>query len=342
MAKKLSAKALVAFLTKRCAAKDGYIMGSYGQNPKNWKTDSWWFTQYSGDQKKKALYWRDHAERVFDCQGLAEGYYLDMTGVDVNTRARNNYSTWCNPKGSGAIPAQYRVPGAAVFIHSASAGYITHVGFLEKPVDASKPAGDWYVIEARGVMYGVVRTKLSERGWNRWGLMTKYFDYDGGSVTQPIDDELGARLLSKGDTGSDVKALQEALISLNYSCGKYGADGDYGSATFDAVKAFQTANKLTADGVYGARTHAALMDAIKDDPDPVTPLMPNTPVALSKGIKITGSTVNLRTGPGTGYSVAKVAKAGEVYAAVPIDGWTPINVNGELLWVSTNMSVKTE
>lgn len=29
--------------------KDSYIMGATGQNPKNWATNSWWFTQYSGD-----------------------------------------------------------------------------------------------------------------------------------------------------------------------------------------------------------------------------------------------------------------------------------------------------
>ena len=52
---------------------DGYIMGSKGQNPKKWKTTSWWFTQYSGKQKTKALYWRENAERVWDCNGISEG-----------------------------------------------------------------------------------------------------------------------------------------------------------------------------------------------------------------------------------------------------------------------------
>lgn len=43
------------------------------------------------------------------------------------------------------------------------------------------------------------------------------------------------RLLKRGSTGDDVKELQKALIDLGYSCGSYGADGDFGRATENAV-----------------------------------------------------------------------------------------------------------
>lgn len=39
-----------------------------------------------------------------DCNGIAEGGYQKETGVNINARARNNYSSWCNPKGTGKIP----------------------------------------------------------------------------------------------------------------------------------------------------------------------------------------------------------------------------------------------
>lgn len=158
--------------------KDGYIMGATGQDPKKWSVNSWWFTQYNGNakQKAKALYWREHAKRVWDCQGLAEGIYSDFSGTKVNVKARNNYAEWCDPKGKGMIPADKRVPGAAVFWGD-SASSIHHVGYLYKPVDSKNPKGDWYIIEARGVLYGVVMTKLLSRKPNYWGYMTKYFDY---------------------------------------------------------------------------------------------------------------------------------------------------------------------
>ena len=78
------------------------------------------------------------------------------SGTDINTKARYNYAQWCNPKGKGMIPASYRVPGAAVFWSDNTASNIHHVAYLYKPVVAGKPDGDWYIIEARGVMYGVV------------------------------------------------------------------------------------------------------------------------------------------------------------------------------------------
>lgn len=331
MAQKMPIGEFVAGLKAALDRKDGYIMGAKGQAPKKWATNSWWYTQYSGSQRTKALYWREHAQRVWDCNGMAEGLYQDWSGVDINTKARYNYSGWCDPKGTGKIPEKYRVPGAAVFIHSSSSGYITHVGYLVEPANTGNPSGDWWVIEARGVMYGVVKTKLSERGWNRWGLMTKYFDYDQTDVPEaPSDDELefGHRTLKKGCKGYDVKALQQALIDLGYSCGSYGADGDFGSKTKDAVMAFQHDHGLEVDGIAGEKTFAKLNDLMPDNGDPEE-------VKYLK-IRVTGGTVNVRTQPSTAGKIVKVAKKGETYPATgeTENGWYQIIVNDENVWIS--------
>jgi murein L,D-transpeptidase YcbB/YkuD len=66
--------------------------------------------------------------------------------------------------------------------------------------------------------------------------------------------------LTPGDTGAQVKVLQRALAQLGYTVGK--VDGDYGTATKTAVAQFQTAQKLTADGVFGPATRAALIRAL--------------------------------------------------------------------------------
>ena len=59
--------------------------------------------------------------------------------------------------------------------------------------------------------------------------------------------------LQRGFTDSDeVRALQKRLKALGWYSGS--ADGDFGPATEAAVKAFQKANGLTADGKAGART----------------------------------------------------------------------------------------
>ena len=65
--------------------------------------------------------------------------------------------------------------------------------------------------------------------------------------------------LKPGDTGAQVKRLQRALAQLGYSPGS--VDGDYGPSTVAAVKRFQQASKLTADGVVGPATLRALRRA---------------------------------------------------------------------------------
>jgi peptidoglycan hydrolase-like protein with peptidoglycan-binding domain len=65
--------------------------------------------------------------------------------------------------------------------------------------------------------------------------------------------------LKVGSKGTDVKDLQTKLIELGYLSGK--ADGIYGSKTAEAVKAFQKASKLTADGIAGSKTLNLLKNA---------------------------------------------------------------------------------
>lgn len=63
-------------------------------------------------------------------------------------------------------------------------------------------------------------------------------------------------LLKKGSRGNSVTQLQQRLISLHYLTGT--ADGIYGTGTESAVKAFQKANGLTADGIAGSATQKKL------------------------------------------------------------------------------------
>ncbi len=56
--------------------------------------------------------------------------------------------------------------------------------------------------------------------------------------------------LERGDNGDAVKEMQQLLITLGYSCGSSGADGDFGPATEKALKAFQKAQELAVTGKY--------------------------------------------------------------------------------------------
>ena len=147
--------------------------------------------------------------------------------------------------------------------------------------------------------------------------------------TTPTSFKLGDRLLKNGSVGADVKQLQEALIRLGISCGDYGADGEFGDCTEMAVIAYQKQHALEPDGEYGPLTHAALMQAL-DGQEIAAPSVPET----AGGVTVKSGTWNVRTGPGTGYSIAAVARGGDVLEAANPDGWAPVLYNGEIRWIS--------
>lgn len=60
----------------------------------------------------------------------------------------------------------------------------------------------------------------------------------------------------RGSSGSVVSQIQTKLKNWGYY--KYNVDGIYGSRTEKAVKSFQSRNGLTADGIAGPATLAAL------------------------------------------------------------------------------------
>lgn len=104
--------------------------------------------------------------------------------------------------------------------------------------------------------------------------------YDPEEVQDKVNELLGAKseeaepaepaqevcdvklpVLKKGSEGASVKALQTLLIGYGYSCGSAGVDGDFGSATDAAVRAYQKAKGLTVDGSCGHKTWVILLGA---------------------------------------------------------------------------------
>ena len=65
-----------------------------------------------------------------------------------------------------------------------------------------------------------------------------------------------AAVLRQGSTGGEVKEVQRRLKQWGYYNG--AIDGIYGAQTVEAVKKFQKKNGLTADGIAGRATYAAL------------------------------------------------------------------------------------
>ena len=86
-------------------------------------------------------------------------------------------------------------------------------------------------------------------------VSAKYLELSG---SQSSSASSSSSSLKKGDEGQDVKDLQQALISLGYL--HTDATGTFGSATKEAVEAFQKDMGLSVDGVAGPKTLTKLYD----------------------------------------------------------------------------------
>ncbi len=81
-----------------------------------------------------------------------------------------------------------------------------------------------------------------------------------------------------GDRGDAVRELQQTMTALGFYAGT--ADGSYGDGTRLAVAAFQRDRRLTADGIAGPDTQAALALAVHTGAPVVTPA-PDTSIFVT-------------------------------------------------------------
>ena len=82
----------------------------------------------------------------------------------------------------------------------------------------------------------------------------------GGAIQEEAEErEVEVKVLKKGDKGDQVKAMQLLLMGYGFGCGDKGADGSFGPATDKALRAYQTAQGLTPDGVCGPKTWGKLL-----------------------------------------------------------------------------------
>lgn len=206
------------------------------------------------DQKKKQYpkqYEWEYApgvagKKVHDCVGLIKGYLWCSSPEDMKPvynaaqdKSANAMYTACKTKGE--IDTMPDVPGLLVF-------YEGHVGIY---------IGGGEVVECRSRRYGVVKTKLKERPWTKWGYCP-YITYEQQKM---VSIELP--VLKKGDKSEVVESMQNLLIARGYEMKTgdkvYGADGSFGGATKRAVEAYQTKNGIAVTGECDAATWQKLL-----------------------------------------------------------------------------------
>lgn len=217
-------------------------------------------SRYKQDIANKAV--------VSDCIGGCKGYawtgggqgVLEAIGTDKSIpssygshgcpdKGANSMFSWAKKKGMdwGTIDTLPEIPGLALYKDGHAGYYI----------------GNGYAVEWQGFSWGCVKTQVKKRPWTHWYKLP-FIDYGDTSGAQIAVEAvtvytLGSRLLKNGTSGADVKALQELLNQLGATL---EVDGQFGSKTEAALKAFQKKARIKQDGKYGDQTHAALMAAV--------------------------------------------------------------------------------
>lgn len=264
-------------------------------------------------------------ENIFDCSSLvaraysAQGKYWKYGGSvprsnqevyddDFELLWPADYASIGKQLGGMAAISTGKRAGDLQFLctdsETSRANRITHVAMV---ASASQ------IVHARGNAYGVCTNAISLYS----GKVCAILRYNPSCT------------LRIGMKGFRTLKLQQALNARGASL---ATDGDYGSATSSAVKAYQAAQGIPATGQADLAT-LHLLNLLNDS---------NTSEEFNgenaKRIRVTGETVNIRSGPGTEYPSVCTVRKGDEFESVNIGKWIPIWHNGEVCWISGKYS----
>ena len=268
-------------------------------------------------------------EGIFDCSSLVARAYMaqgkkwyyggtvpnsthEVYDDDFELLWPDSYSQIGKCLGGNSIIRLARSKGDLQFICTDSSttrsNRITHVTMV---------AGADTIVHARGTKYGVC---------------TNAIDLYAGKICAILRYNPSTPL-RLGMCGWRTLALQRAL---NANGAKLSENGEFGAATQNAVLACQRQLGQKKTGVADTVLLQQLGLVDTDTPDS------NDADDAGRGdygdydcIEVTADSVNVRSGPGTNYSVAFVAHKGDRFTQADTSGWLPIRRNGALYWVSS-------
>ena len=202
--------------------------------------------------------------RCFDCRGFVHWILLILLGFDLEgdivSTQWNSKKNWIVKGQIGIDPIPQNVL-VNIFIKNKTSGKWTHTGFYYNGSTCEC---------SNGVQY---HEKMQANRWTHWAV-AKCFENGYQLPQQPSEPqkepekqpEKGQstvnKTIRKGNMGELVKLCQTMLQKLGYDLGICGVDGDFGTATEKAVRAFQKAHNLAVDGVVGKNTWTALQQAV--------------------------------------------------------------------------------
>lgn len=200
-------------------------------------------------------------KQAYDCAQLTR-YACKAAGQELVSGANSQWRKVAWEK-KGEIDTLPDVPGVILY-HANSSGTMTHTGVY---------IGGGYAVEARAAKYGVVKTMVKDRTWTHWAALPGVLSGEiinaipaepkeeqtspAGNTVTADSGVISMKTLRSGSKGTQVKVLQWLLNESGYDCGE--ADGIFGAKTVAAVKAYQKAKGLSADGICGKNTWTRIL-----------------------------------------------------------------------------------
>lgn len=160
----------------------------------------------------------------------------------------------------------YPQPGDQIFFSYAPGEY-SHTGIVESVANGmvNTIEGNTSDMVARR-SYPLASGSIVGYGRPNWDLVAESSADDFYDVSIDVQDTASSGYVTvvyrKGSTGTAVREYQEKLQRLGYDLGRWGADGDFGADTYNAVVKFQRDHGLDADGEIGPMTMEAIDQAL--------------------------------------------------------------------------------
>lgn len=226
------------------------------------------YTKYSRYLDSIAGFYNGKKQGYAWCDQFNDAMFVMAYGVDLAMKLL------CQPWGSAGAGCEYSAgyfksagqfynypePGDQIFFNYG--GGINHTGIVVA-------VNDFNVITVEGNADDMVKQCSYSRnssiiaGYGRpnWYLDGDYTEPDVPDEPAPTTCEvtITVPVIKYGDVSVWVMIMQALLINKGCSCGRYGADGEYGPDTQNALYQFQLTNGLEADGVCSEETWQKLL-----------------------------------------------------------------------------------
>jgi len=204
--------------------------------------------------------------RIFDCRGFTRWLLAQVEIPLFGGGATTQWETASNWASKGSIETIPR--GLVCCVFKRKEGRMSHTGMHVE--------GDSIIHCSTTVKTDTLPGRPS---WTHWGVPAGlYTTEELRAAGLDVTDAQNTPTLRKGAEGELVKKLQARLNELTGA--ELNVDGKFGAKTESAVIHFQDLHGLTADGVVGPKTWAAL-GALPDTPAAGQDIAPSIPPAAT-------------------------------------------------------------